>query len=95
MLQEIAQFNEQLTTFMKTKHYLLLLLALALMGCKSTTIRYGDVHITDRRFFLNTAATVTYEVGSNGVRRITFAGSSRGDSEALEAVARGAAEGAK
>lgn len=79
---------------MKPKH-LLLLLALALMGCKSTTIRYGDVHITDRRFFLNTAAKVSYEVDSNGVRKVTFDGTSRGDSDALGAVARGVAEGLK
>lgn len=79
---------------MKPKHYLLLL-ALALMGCKSTTIRYGDVHITDRRFFLNTAAKVSYEVTSNGVRKVTFDGASRGDSDALGAVAKGVAEGLK
>lgn len=71
------------------------LLALALIGCKSTTVRYGDIHITDRRLLLNTAATVSYEVSSNGVRKITFDGASRGDAEALRAMARGIAEGLK
>lgn len=79
---------------MKPKHYLLLT-ALALMGCKSTTVRYRDVLITDRRFFLNTAATVTYEVDSNGVRRVTFDGASRGDAASMRAIARGVAEGLK
>lgn len=82
---------------MKTKHYLLLL-ALALMGCKSTTVDWlpsGVVHITDNRLFMNTSASITYEVTSNGVRKVTFDGASRGDSDALGAVAKGVAEGLK
>jgi hypothetical protein len=83
----------------------LLLLPLLLTGCKSTTVSWiepytldgagKEVRITDRRFFLTSSAAVSYEVSSNGVRRITFNGASQGDAEALRALARGLAEGMK
>jgi hypothetical protein len=78
------------------KYWYLFLTGIALLcGCKTTV--YHDmarnVRVTDRRFLMNTAADVTFEVGTNGVNKITLKAQSRPDIQAVEAVAKGFAAG--
>lgn len=63
-------------------------------GCSSTTWTEGNVRVTARRFLLSSSAAVTYELGSNDVKRITFSGASKGDSDLARSIARGVVEGA-
>ncbi len=75
---------------------LLLILLLALTGCKMTT--YQDTHgvrVTDCRFFMNTAADIALDAGPDGIHRLTVRTRSNVDVEAIEAAARGAAQGLK
>lgn len=74
----------------------LLLIALLLTGCKITTYQDSSgVRVSDCRFFLNTAADIALDAGSNGIHRLTVRTRSGVEVEAIEAAARGAAQGLK
>jgi len=80
---------------MKIKLTIVSLLLLLFCGCKSTTFQdiNRGIKVTDRRFFMFTAADVLFEANSNGVSRITVKAESRPDVEAIEAATRGLGEG--
>ena len=53
------------------------------------------VRVTDCRFFMNTAADIALDAGTNGIHRLTVRTRSSVDVDAIEAAARGAAQGLK
>lgn len=76
---------------------LLLVVALVLCGCKTTTFedRLHGIKVTDRRFIMSTSADVTFEAATNGTFRVYVKTRSGTDVEAIEAAARGTAQGLK
>lgn len=72
--------------------------ALLLSGCKSTSFstKHSDGTVTkasDRRLFISTGADFSYEVNTNGTRKISATVQSSPATEAIKAAASGAAEG--
>lgn len=77
----------------------LALFVLALSGCKSTTFNHTfadgtKIKVTDRRAFMRTEVEFAGSVSTNGTKEVTLKAKSDANTEALKAVAAGAAEGA-
>lgn len=79
------------------KSILILFAALTLCGCKTTTFEDSlhGIKVTDRRWIMSTSADVTFDAGTNGTFRVHVKTRSGTDIEAIEAAARGAAQGLK
>lgn len=83
------------------RHFILYTLAFSLVccGCKTTTFEQvlndgRRIKVRDVRFITMTAATIEGTIDpSNGVIRIRVSASSRPDPQALEAMAKGVAQG--